>query len=862
MRFHLEMRTEDAIEDGLSPAEASFAAQRKFGNIGTIQEQVRDQRGWPWLDSLTKDMRHAARTLRNSPAFTATALLTLALGIGANTTAFTVLNRLMLQSLPFRDPASVVQVWSDTDHRGRVGTAPGDYFDIRAQNHVFVDIAVYQRGEPMTYAEQRKTPIQVGAVPMTANLFSVLGVAPALGRLPTDEESRTMAFVCLISDEFWRQHFNADPNVLGRTIRLNSRPSTVIGVMPPLDVWAIFDIIGPAVFYLDPLKPSNSGRNVTWKLVVARLKPGVSLEQAQADLTVVARRLAQEYPETNKEREIGVIPFPTSPLNDHDDEAQLTRMPFALSGLLLLIVCVNIANLQLVRTTRRSHEFAVRLSLGCPRWRLIRMLLLESMLLSVLGGALGMAVSVWSNVYAAQFFGLDLPLNLRVIAYTLILSFVVGALSGVVPALLAFRGDVGGSLKSGGLGATSDRSRHWLRQSLVVVELAMALTLLAGAGFFVSGIYRLTHRDLGWDTNHVITAQVSLDEDHYGGAKNQDKMLAFADHALETLRALPGIQSAALSDGSPAWGAAMSSYRVEGRAQPEKGEGPRVVDFAVSPGWFEVYGMHVVEGRVFSEADHANSAPVAIVSESMARKLWPGESAIGKRIAQADMIQPAGGGKKTLWAEIVGVIKDFKGGAEFYNPAMNNDRFLRPWAQVRGGMVFSVRTAGAPGPLEESVRKTFGLLLPDLALDNVATIDEEIAKSIGYYTFVRRILVQIAGLGLLLSAVGIYGVVANLAAERTKEIGIRTALGAHPTDILWLFARNGLLLIFTGVIVGLVGAFVLVAALERILPALPGRNPIVLAEAAGVLVAVAIIACWLPARRTTKVSPMLALRSE
>jgi putative ABC transport system permease protein len=861
MRFHLEMRTEGAMEEGLSPEDAGYAAQRKFGNIGMIQERVRDQRGWCWLEALIKDLRYATRTLRNSRGFTATVLLTLALGIGANTTAFTVLNRLMLQSLPFRDPASLVQLWSNTDHRGRMGTAPGDYFDVKAQNTVFVDMATYQRGQRMSYAEAGQAPVWVDTIAMTDNFFSVLGVVPALGRLPTEEESRTMAFVCLISDAFWRQHFNADPNVLGRTIRLNGRPNTVIGVLPPsLDDPVLFETSGAPIFYLDPVNPSRGGRNVSWNWVVARLKPGVSLEQAQADLTVVAQRLAHEYPETNKDREMGVIPLPTNHL--HDDEVHLTRMPFVLSGLLLLIACVNIANLQLVRTTRRSHEFAIRLSLGCSRGRLIRMLLLESLLLSALGGALGITVSAWSNVYFAQFWRIDMPLNLRVIAYTSTLSLVTGALSGVVPALLAFRGDVGGALKSGGRGATSDRSRHWLRQSLVVIELALALTLLAGAGFFVSGIYRLTHRDLGWDTTYLITARVSLDNAHYGGAKNRDKVLALADHALETLGALPGIQSVALSDGSPAWGHMMSFYRVEGRAPPEKGQEPKVVCFAVSPGWFEVYGMHLVEGRGFSEADHADAAPVAIVSESMARKLWPGESAIGKRIAQADMFPPAGDKKASLWAEIVGVIRDFKGGAEFTNPAMNNDRILRPWAQDRGGIVFSIRTAGPPGPLKESVRKAIGLLLPDRALDSVATVDEEVASSIAYYTFVRRILVQIAGLGLLLSAVGIYGVVANLAAERTKEIGIRMALGAKSADILWLFIRNGLVLACIGATVGLIGAFAFVATLERILPVLPGTNPIVVAGAVAALVAVAIIACWLPARRTTKISPMLALRSE
>jgi predicted permease len=728
---------------------------------------------------------------------------------------------------------------------------------MKAHNTAFVDMAAYDPWKTMSYAEAGKAPIKVGAISMTANFFSVLGVAPALGRLPNEDESRTKASVCLIGDAFWRQHFNADPNVLGRTVRVNSQPSTVIGVMPPsLDDPALF-LNRPAIFYLHAVTQSSATRNVGSHMVVARLKPGFSVEQAQAGLTVVARRLADEYPETNKDRGIEVIPYPTSQLNDRD--AQLTWVPLALSSLVLLIACINIANLQLVRTTRRSQEFAIRISLGCSRWRLIGMILLESILLSAFGGALGMVVAVWSNVYAEQFFKLDMPLNLRVIAYTSLLSLVVGAVSGVIPALLAFRGDVGGALKSGGHGATSNRSRHWLRQSLIVVELAMALTLLAGAGFFISGIYRLTQRDLGWDATHQIIASVLLDHDQYGGDKNRDKLLAFGDHALERLQALPGIRSVALSDVSPAWGTSTASYRVEGRAPPEKGQEPRVGYFAVSPGWFEVYGIHLVEGRLFNLADHADSVPVAIVSESMARKLWPGESAIGKRIAYATIIPKK---KDPVWAEIVGVVRDFKGGGEFNNPAINTEKFLRPWAQDRGGFVFSVRTAGPPGPLKESVRKVIGQLLPDLALDYLATIEEDTASTYAYFTFVRRILVQIAGLGLLLSAVGIYGVVANLATERTKEIGIRMALGAQPADILWLFVRNGLVLICAGATVGLVGAFGIVATLERAVPVLTGKNLIVIIGAAAVLVAVAILASWLPARRTTKVSPMLALRSE
>jgi putative ABC transport system permease protein len=333
--------------------------------------------------NLGTQMRYAFRQLATNPGFTIVALVTLALGIGVNTTAFTVLNRLMLQSLPFHDPSTLVQIWSTAAHDDNAPTAPADYFDLREQSTAFVDLAAYQPWASMSYAEDGKAPIQVGALYMTANFFTVLGVQPQLGRLPNEEESKTMAFVTLISDAFWRLHFGADPHVLGRIVRVNSRPSTVIGVMPPsLDDPALFNN-RPAFFYLDPATHSRTVRNAGWEAVLARLKPGVSIKQAQVEMNVVARRLALAYPQTNKDRGFSVIPYPRNQLGN--DGAQLTWMTLGLSGLVLLIACINLANLQLVRTTRRGQEIAIRLALGCPRWRLIGMLLLESVIVSTLG---------------------------------------------------------------------------------------------------------------------------------------------------------------------------------------------------------------------------------------------------------------------------------------------------------------------------------------------------------------------------------------------------------------------------------------------------------------------------------------------
>jgi predicted permease len=751
-------------------------------------------------------------------------------------------------------------VWSHTTRDGNVLVPPADYFDLKAQNAVFTDMAAYSPWNTTSYAEAGKAPIQVGAIYMTANFFPILGVQPQLGRTPTEEESKKMAFVTLISDSFWRQHYGANPNVLGRTIRLNSRESTIIGVMPAsLEDPSLFSG-RPAIYYLDPVTHSRTVRTAGWDLVLARLKPGIKIEQAQEQMNVVAQRLAHDYPETNKDRGVKVIPYPTNQLGD--DGAQLTWMTLALTGLVLLIACINLANLQLVRTTRRGQEIAIRLSLGCPRWRLIGMLLLESVIISIAGGVLGIGAAVWSNAFVARYLGMDMPVNLRVIAFTFLVALLTGALFGTVPAWMASRVDINASLKSGGRGSSSDRSRHWLRQGLVVVELAIALTLLAGAGFFVSGIHRLTHRDLGWDVSHEVFASINLDQDHFWGKEKLPLVLAFGDHTLESLRAIPGVEAVAISSGSPSWGNRMMPFLVEGRPRPDKGQELQAGYFSASQGWFKVFGMHLLQGREFTEADRADSAQVTIVSESMARRLWPDESPLGKRIAS---FNPGNPKAELKWAEVVGVMKDFKGGGEFYNPSMSSMRFIRPWTQDEDnnrGLVACVRTAGPPAPLKEIVRKAMGVLAPDLALNYLATIDEDTASTYSYFTFLRRILVQIAALGLLLSGVGIYGVVANLASERTKEIGIRMALGAQPAGIVWLFVRNGLFLASAGAALGLGAAYVLITMLGRILPALPGKDPWFVLTTAFLLVAVALVACWLPARRTARISPTVALRAE
>jgi predicted permease len=797
-------------------------------------------------------MKFAFRQLVKSPGFTIVALATLALGIGVNTSTFTVLNRLLLQSLPFREPDRIVQIGDNSDGRGFYGQSPGDYFDERDQNTVFDNVAAYFPSGLWSYTEPGKPAVRCLAVPSTANFFSLMGIDAQIGRTFTEGEQKRFEPLTVISNVFWRQHFGSNPKILGQPIRLNSKMYTIVGVLPPaLDDPTLFGG-SPDVFPLDATDINKDVRDKNWYRVAARLKPGVTIKQAQAEMTVLAQRMAHDHPKTNQGRGLTVQPYPTNSIGETG--AELTWLVMALSAMVLLIACVNLANLQLVRTTRRAPEIAIRLALGCPRGRLIRMLLAESVVISVSGGALGLLVAKWSNSYIATYFNFDMPLDGRVVTFTFAVSLLTGALFGTVPALIASRADVNASLKSGSRGATADRSRHLLRKVLVVVELGIALTLLAGAGFFVSGIYKITHRDLGWNAKNVIVGYIALDHDHYGEEKDARSMV-FSDRLIEELQAIPGVTAATISQTSPARGLRYQTFRVEGQPAPEGGKAPFAQYDATSPGFFQVYGVELVKGRDFNDTDRPGSPSVVIINEAMAAKLWPGQDPIGKRIGNMDPANPD-------WAEVVGVMKGFRAAADFF-PIPEGYQFLQPWAQnTHRFMSFNIRTSVPAGPLKEAVRKAIANLSPDVAPIQLSTAAESMDAMMSVFNFVGNLLLEISVLGLLLASVGIYGVVANLAAERTKEIGIRMALGAEPGRLVWLFLKGGMELALVGTAAGLGAAFALLHILTKMLPIVPGNDPRVVACVALILILIAVLACWLPAWRASKVSPTVALRAE
>jgi putative ABC transport system permease protein len=798
-------------------------------------------------------MRFALRQLAKSPGFMFTALVTLALGIGVNTTAFTALNRLLLQALPFREPERLVQIWGTSPRNDFGGISPGDYFDLRDDNTVFEDVTAYVPYASDSLAEPGQPAAYLSTIHSTANFFRIFGIQPQLGRTFTPDEEKHMADVGLVSNSYWHEHYGADPKVLGRTVRLNAKTVTIVGVLPArLDDPTLFDR-RISFWLLDPTAINHDLRYLNWYRVAARLKPGVTLHQAQANLLSIGRRLAHDFPKTNSKRGFRATAYP--PNNMGDIGSQTTWLVMVLSGLVLVIACVNLANLQLVRTTRRSQEIAIRLALGSSRARVVWMLLQESLILSLGGALLALLVGKWSNMYVAKYFGIDMPLDLRVIGFTFAASALTGAAFGAFPAWTASREDLSSALKESGRGSTAGAARHWFRQGLVVLELVLALTVLGGAAYFVSGIFKLTHQDLGWTADHTLIGEITLDHDHYGEQKDP-RSVAFGDRLVEVLQALPGVKRAATGQGFPAYGGGDTPYRVEGQPAPEQGHEEYAASLNIGPGYLGIYGISIVKGRDFNERDRPGSTPVVIINEAMAKKCWPGADPIGKRLGGADPANPE-------WAEVVGVMKDFHGVFDVMFGNSGRLKMYRPWAQNSHRFVtFHIRTAGPPEALEESVRRAVATIIQDIALSDLGLGSTVIEANLSYFTFLRKALMELSALALLLSAVGIYGVVATLVSERTKEIGIRMALGAQSGSLIWLFLRNGLFLSITGAVAGAAAAYALIRILTRMLPFLPGFNAWYLAPVAVFLVAVALVACWLPARRSTRVNPTISLRSE
>ncbi len=810
------------------------------------------------MESLLQDIRYAFRVLRRSPGFTIVAVLALALGIGATTAIFSVVDAVILKPLPYRDPGQLVQLWMRFTNIGIPNdqnwvSAP-EFVDLQ-QNNSFSQIAAI---DDQSYnINISGAPERIEAAVVSASFFPLLGVQAQLGRVFLPEEGRAgHEQVVLLSDGLWRRRFGADRGVLGRKLVMNGQSREIVGVLPPgfqmprdAEVWT------PLVFAAADLAPDNRGSHGL--RAIARIKPGLTFAQARADMAAVSSRIIEQNPTyPYKDYNFAVILVPLLEQQIGDIKMALWVMMGAVS-LVLLIACGNVANLLLARASARQREIAVRQALGVGRWRLTRQLLTESVLLALAGGAAGLALAFGALRLLVAATATSFPrvaethLDPGVLMFTLLVSLATGILFGLAPAFQAARHDTHDTLKEGGRGIVGGASQG-LRSALVVGELALSLALLAGSGLLIRSFLRLQQVDAGFRADGVLTMRVSLPEQKYA---KPEQTRAFYRELLDRVRQLPGVDAAGAANGLPLGGTGWSgTTTIDTQAVPEKDRSPETDQRPVTAGYFEAMGIPLVRGRYFDRRDIETAAPVAIVDETLARTYWPGEDAIGKRIKQGDRESSA------PWRVVVGVVRHVRyrtlespSRVEFYWPYPQTDFAL-------GSMSLAIHTGADPRMLANAVQKQVSALDPDQPVYRIRTMQELMAESVARRRLSMFLLAIFAGVALLLAAVGIYGVMSYTVAQRAHEMGIRMALGARGKNILWLVLGQSLWLTGAGLLIGLAGSLLLTHLLATLLFDVKASDPFTYLLVALFLAAVAQVASFLPAWRATTIDPVTALR--
>jgi predicted permease len=793
-------------------------------------------------------MKFALRQLLKSPGFTAVAVLTLALGIGATTTVFSLVDTVLLKSLPFDQPGQLVQVWEAPAPGQRNWASPGAFLDWKEHGSVFEDLSLLDGRELNLTGEGE--PERVSGVGMSASGLKILRARPALGRFfAPDEDQPGKDRVVVLGHGFWQRRFGADVSVVGRTIRLNDQSHTVIGVLSPTPLpWGPTDFVVPIAVRPDEVNQ----RGGHWLRAFGRLKPGETVERAGTEMSAVVARLRPLYPAWKQGWGVTLVPL-------HEQvtrEAKPTLLLlFGAVGCVLLIACANVANLLLAKSASRQKEMAVRAALGASRWRVIRQLLAESMLLSLVGAVLGVFLAYWSigvirgldavNLPRAQELGIDL----RVLGFAVGVSLLAGAAFGLMPALHTTRTALNEMLKDGARNSDSG-TRNRFRSGLIVAEVALSLVLLVGAGLLLNSFVRLSHVPSGIDPRNLLTMQVTLPDKKYPDAARRTD---FFERSLERISALPGVEAAGVVGRRPVGGGSMdTTFLIAGRSDaPPTGHG---VDFDFcTPDYFRAAGIPLRTGRVFAWSDKAGSPRVVIINEALARRHFPDQQPLGQRI-HLDVAE----GKIDEGWEIVGVVGDVRqrGVGKDVRPCI-----YRPQAfSHMGSGNLLVRTTGAPLALAEAVRKTVLEVDPSQPVANLRTMEEAIAGSMAERRFVLQLLGGFAGAALLLAAIGLYGVIAFAVSQRTREIGIRLALGASRRHVVQLVLSSGMKLVLIGIALGGAAALGLTGLLGKLLYGVEPTDPATFAGVALLLLLVSLLASWLPARRAARTDPMEALR--
>jgi putative ABC transport system permease protein len=862
LESHLAMHTEDNLRAGLVPEEARRRALVKLGGVTQVQELHREQRGLPLLEILFQDLRFGARMLFKNPGFSLIAVVTLALGIGATSAIFSVVNAVLLRPLPFPEPdrLMVYSAFEQDSRAGRINALTGSVLvEWRNRCSSCAQMSAYIEAQPGNLTGGAE-PERVRIARITENLFATLGVRPLLGRtfLPEEvgrpssggDDQQNNSTVVILSYGLWQRRFGADPSVIGKTVKVEGDVCAVVGVMPEgfkfpdeADAWLPIT-----------LNPMRNDLNL-----IARLQPRVTPAQAQAELTTLAQRLQQEASQKNRTLHANLIPLQEQIVGDV--RSALMILLGAVS-FVLLIACANVANLLLARAATRQKEMAVRAALGASRLRIIRQLLTESLLLALAGGVLGLwlASGVLELLVAFAPQGVPRLTAIRIdpwaLGFTLLLSTLTGIIFGLAPALQASRLDLNTALKEGGTRGTGSGSHHRLRSLLVVAEVSLALVLLIGAGLLLKSFTRLRETKLGFNPDRVLTASVELPQADY---PTTAKAKAYADQSLARLAVRPEVQAVGVVNSLPLSQAGViirGVLGVEGESRKRPPVGASKV--AVSADYFRALGIPLLQGRAFNERDTADSPSVLIISESLAHQLWPHGSALGKRL---DINLPG-----ETWREVVGVVGDVRQ-SDLNAPLAV--AIYEPYSQVSdkirwflGDITFVIRTTSEPQNFITTLRSELQTVDKELPLHNVATMEQVVAQQVTDPRFYTLLLGSFSALALILSAAGIYSVISYSVTQRTHEIGIRLALGARAGDVQRLIVGQGMTLALLGVALGLGGAFAATRLLRGLLYDSSATDPLTFVGVALLLALVALLACWIPARRATKVDPLIALRRE
>jgi predicted permease len=851
LRFHLDRDIEQNIKNGMTPKDARNAALKAFGRLDQSKEECREARGVRPLENILRDISYSVRVLLKSYAFTIVVVLTLALGIGANTAIFSFANGILLRPLPYPQSDRLAIVDETALKRGvdSMSVSYPNFLDWREQNTVFEDIGLHF-GTSRFALSGAGEPVEIRGSRITHGLFEILRVAPQLGRTFTPDEDRPdQDAVVIMGHDLWQKNFGGDPNIVGQKIVLSNRSRTVVGVMPRgFRFPEVSELWVPLALTPQMFTRTDHGLNG-----VARLKDGVTFAAAQAEMDNIAARIEQQNPVTNEGLGVRVTSLHDNLAGDYR-EALLILL--GVVGCVLLVACVNVANLMLARATARQKEFALRAALGASRWRIVRQLLIESLLLAVVGGALGFALSLWAlhlllNAIPIQLpFWMDFGIDLRVLGFTLGITLLTGLIFGAVPALQTSRVDLNDTLKEGGRGSGGFRGRS--RSALVVTEIAMSLVLLVGAGLMIQSFLRLRSVNIGLDTKNLFTATVLLPRAKYTAPEQRT---GFFKQLVERMRNVPGVQAASATGTLPLSGSNWGrSLTVEGYPVMSVGQAPMIQHTVVTPDYFRTMGITLLAGRDFTDSDTADGPKVTIVDERLARHYWPNESAVGKRVrfGPPEDNEP--------WHTIVGVVRSVR------HQRMQEDTresVYLPHQQIPiSDLTVVARTTLDPHDVTAAMRNEVKQLDRDQPVSEIATMEEVVAESIWQPRLYATLFAVFGGGALILALIGIYGVMAFLVQTRTHEIGVRMALGATARDVFKLIVGRGMKLTIVGVVIGIAGAIAFTRLMHSLLFNTSATDPFVFIGISVLLSVAAFLACYIPARRAARVDPLIALRYE